>query len=291
MFARTIAVESANVLSDRTPEAVAELVHTLGVLAAQLAPDDEVVLTDAGLGDDALAAARAACPRLRVVPVPADATYYAQKNAGIAAAQAPIVLLLDGDCVPQAGWLDALAAPLEAGGQAVAGVTCYPPSRIAVAATAIDFAVLDDAGGARTLFANNCGFRRELALRHPFPATPGMTKGACQLLALRLRGAGVRLWRAPAAQVHHAMPHGRAWLAMRLRRGADARVIAPTLAAAYLPGLGAVAARLPSRLLALTLLALRGVHGTVRATTAAGVGFVAVASMVDTIGALAPRRT
>ena len=88
-------------------------------------------------------------------------------------------------------------------------------------------------------------------MRHPFPATPGMTKGACQLLALRLRGGGVRLWRAPAAQVHHAMPHGHAWLAMRLRRGADARAIAPTLAAAYLPGLGAVAARLPSRLLAL----------------------------------------
>lgn len=281
--ARTIALESANALEDGTP---ADLVRTLRALAPQLAADDEVLLTDAGLDTATIAAARAACPRLRLVPV--RGTYYAQKNAAIAAATAPLVLLLDGDCLPQPGWLAALAAPLAAGAGAVAGVTCYSPSTVAAGATAIDFAVLDDATGARTLFANNCAFRRELALRHPFPVTPGMTKGACQLLALRLRGVGVPLVRAPAARVHHAMPRGAAWLAMRLRRGADARAIAPTLAAAYLPGIGAAVARLPARMLALALLAARGVHGVRHAGSAAGVGFVAAASVVDALGALRP---
>ena len=41
---------------------------------------------------------------------------------------------------------------------------------------------------------------------------------------------------------------------------------------------------------ALTLLALRGAHGTVQAASIAGIGFVALASAVDTVGALAPRR-
>jgi hypothetical protein len=291
-LARTIAVESANVLADGTP--ATGLTATLHALEAQLAADDEVVLTDAGLDAATLRAARTACPRLRVVPVRPGTTYYDHKNAGVVAARAPVVLLLDGDCAPQVGWLDALAAPLRAGAAAVAGVTRYPPSPVAVAATAIDFARLDDAGGARTLFANNCAFRRELALRYPFPATPGLSKGACQLLALQLRGRGVRLERAPAAVVHHAMPRGRAWLAMRLRRGADARAIAPTLVAAYVPGLGAEAARLPPCVLGLALLALRGAHGTARTLLdaasvgerLAGAGFLAAATLVDGVGAL-----
>jgi GT2 family glycosyltransferase len=89
-------------------------VRTLG--AVEDAPTHEVVVVDDGSVDgtwDELARL-VATSRVPVVPVRLDANRgpAAARNAGWRRARAPLVLFTDDDCVPQRGWVAALAARL-----------------------------------------------------------------------------------------------------------------------------------------------------------------------------------
>ena len=83
---------------------------TLPALAAQLREDDEVVAVDNASADDSAAVARRLLPRATVVAAPGNVGFAAGCHIGADASQAPLILLLNPDAVPQPGFLDALRA-------------------------------------------------------------------------------------------------------------------------------------------------------------------------------------
>jgi hypothetical protein len=99
-------------------------------------------------------------------------TSYDLKNEGAVAARASIVLLLDADCMPLSGWLEAALRHLRQHPAAavVSGRTVYkgtgPLRRVAAL---LDRAYVDPgcAGPTRSISNNNAAFRREALLRHP----------------------------------------------------------------------------------------------------------------------------
>jgi hypothetical protein len=165
--------------------------------------------------EDRLGAADGAPIPWRLVSAP-GAHYYELKNRGAAEARGPVVVLLDSDVVPDAGWLAGMVEPFADPAVAVvAGNTYVEPRSLYSRAFALGWFFprrsqtpgLRD--GARYFWANNLAFRRELLIQNPFPRpADGSTRGACADLAASLRGQGICLWQSTAAQVSHPPPRG-----------------------------------------------------------------------------------
>ncbi len=284
-------------------------VAPLGAVLERVAPDiarldAELVITHTGIPEnerDRLAAS-AGC-RIAWVALEVGATYYEHKNRGFVASSGDIVAFLDGDCTPTAGWLSALTAPFAEGARVVAGATSYP-GPVAPIANAIDFPYFDGETARRTsidggrppptvrnFFANNVAFARDVFAERNYPAIAAMFHGQCQILALRLHEAGIPVHLAAGARVTHAWPDGlRAWLAVRLLRGADTVSLLPYLLDVYAPRIAPTARRL-GPLPALAVFAARAAGRSWTAVrhgpTARGLGFVALATVLDAIGAAA----
>ena len=88
----------------------ADLRGSLPALAPQLREDDEVVVVDNASGDGSAAVARELLPRATVLETGRNLGFASGCHHGVAASSAPLVLLLNPDCVPQPGFLDALRA-------------------------------------------------------------------------------------------------------------------------------------------------------------------------------------
>lgn len=100
---------------------VARISRCLDALAAQEdAPRFEVVVVDNGSSDGTAEAASRHPLSPRVVRETRRGPYVA-RNAGIAAARAPVIALTDADCSPTPGWLRAGLAEIAAGADAVGG--------------------------------------------------------------------------------------------------------------------------------------------------------------------------
>lgn len=164
-------------------------------------------------GEDALARmpadVRALLPRLRLHASTASGSY-ALKNEAITLGTGDIVVLLDADCAPREGWLEALLAPLaDPRVAAVSGRTVYPGDGVvARCLTLIDRAYVDLGGNGPTgptheLSNNNCAIRRELLRAHPLPT--GVGAFASRLHANALRAAGLELVFAFEARVEHGL--------------------------------------------------------------------------------------
>jgi GT2 family glycosyltransferase len=107
----------------------AALPALLGALAAQEPPPAEIVVVDNGSTDRTASVAR--LHDARVVQEPRRGRARA-RNAGVAATASELIAFTDADCLPQTGWLAAIAAclawsPLAAG--PVELVTGEPPNR------------------------------------------------------------------------------------------------------------------------------------------------------------------
>jgi GT2 family glycosyltransferase len=89
-------------------DSVDALEATLPALASQLRDDDEVVLVDSGSSDGGPDAVAALLPRARRVDAGGNVGFAAGCNLGAAQTATPLILLLNPDAVPQAGFLDAL---------------------------------------------------------------------------------------------------------------------------------------------------------------------------------------
>ncbi len=263
-------------------------------LALQVAAHDaEVVITHRGLEARARTAIETALDRaITWVALPDDAGYYEHKNRGFDATSGDIVAFLDGDCAPAEPWLAALVRPIAHGeAQVVAGMTSYPGD-LAVVANHLDFPYFAlGPGRVRNFFANNVAFAREVFATRRYPHIAPMFHGQCQVLGLQLLAERVAIRFAGDARVTHAWPEGlAAWLEVRLLKGADTVSLLPYVIATYAP-VALPAVRKLGRLPALAILGLRAVTSTWtalrRGPRLEGLGLVAIATVLDAIGAAA----
>jgi hypothetical protein len=227
---------------DRVTASLERLLLRLGQQTRPLSALDEIVLTHDGLDDaQRTRLVEAAGAPIRFVLLPPDTGYYEAKNLGFDATSADVVVFGDADCWPDPAWLDRLVAPfLEGpGAQVVAGRTTYRDDVIGAAATSIDFMYFPSPlgeGTTRNFYANNVAFRREVFGARRYQAAPGIYRGHCQRLGLRLAEDGVPVRYEPAAHTVHRFPDSAAELfRLRLLRGADTSEMTPSFARAFLP--------------------------------------------------------
>jgi hypothetical protein len=301
----SVVIETFNLADDRDADAAATITALVAVLAPQLAAlDAELVITQSRTALAATCSAALAYPA-RWLDVPIDATYYEHKNRGFDATTGDIVAFIDGDCMPSAAWLAAITAPIATrAAEVVAGATTYP-GPLAAIANQLDFPVFAGAasGTVRNFFANNVAFARATFAARHYPtigsteaepngdAVPSMFHGQCQVLALRLAEAGIAIVRAASARVVHAPPKDvRAWLQVRLLRGADCAALMPFVVGSYAPFASPVIDRLGA-LPGLAVLGVRAVTGTFAAVRRGprlpALALVAACTIVDAIGAVA----
>jgi glycosyltransferase involved in cell wall biosynthesis len=215
---------------DRARLMLMELDRQLGDARANGLARCELIFVCDGDGDearirDALSRAQAPCD-IRILTSPSP-DYYEQKSFGAAAARGDVVVFLDSDVVPEAGWLAALLAPFaDPNVSIVSGTSFIEVTGLYSAAMALGwiFPVRSGTGQlaeVRTFFANNIAFRGELIRRNPFPRT-GQYRGQCIALAEQLRAQGHVVYLNRAAAVSHPPPEGASGFALRaLRNGHD----------------------------------------------------------------------
>src|SRR5215212_8050374 len=86
---------------------------TLRALCEQLRDKDELVVVDNASRDGTTTAVREVAPRARLLEQQRNLGFAAGCNLGARAAQAPLLLLLNPDAVPQPGCIEALRETAE----------------------------------------------------------------------------------------------------------------------------------------------------------------------------------
>lgn len=205
----SIIIETVTLRFDHDHGPLADAVaSTIAAVERQTYPRDrfEILLVlDGAAGETLVADLRRRYPAVRLV-LGAVPNYFAEKNAGVAAARGAIVAFLDGDCVPDPTWLSSLVAAFENGAEVVTGRTRYEGRSFSARTFSVpDFGtVAEEQGASSGIMLNNVAFPRELALRHPLDARI-RRNGGCYLLFHQLRAEGVRVTYAPEAVVSHGL--------------------------------------------------------------------------------------
>jgi glycosyltransferase involved in cell wall biosynthesis len=181
----------------------------LAALERQTVADLEIVVVDDASRDAAaVAAVVAGAPRARLVRG-AGRGPAAARNAGVAAASAPVVCFTDDDCDPVPGWAAALAARIADGADAAAGPTRNgrPHSVVAAAAQAVAThlaeATVDPVGRMRFAPTSNLACRAEVCAAVPFDESYPLAAGEDRDWCARLVGSGRTLAFTPEALVRH----------------------------------------------------------------------------------------
>jgi glycosyltransferase involved in cell wall biosynthesis len=203
----TVIIETITARFESVTGSLAEVEPTLAALAEQTYPAEamEMILV---VDDDASFAAASEVvrrhPGVRIVRSQ-RANYFEAKNAGARAATGEIVALIDSDCVPSAGWLEALVAKL-GDADAVAGASRYTGRTWAARTFSVfDLAhVVAERDGASGFNLSNVAFRRDVLLAHPLDERI-RRHGGCYLLFKQLRTAGVRVAYAHDAKIAHGI--------------------------------------------------------------------------------------
>lgn len=212
--------------ADASEPLVDSLSGTIAAIGRQTWPRDKVEVII--VLDDAVDAQTAEELRERFEGVrfvySAQSNYFAAKNAGAAAAQGSIVVLIDGDCVPEPDWLEVIASRIAEGVDVVAGSTRYTgQSFVARTFSVPDFAnVLGNEDGVATGFnLNNAAFRADVLRAHPLESRI-RRNGGCFFLYHQLRAAGTRIVYEPRAHVSHGLDvRGLGFVRKHFDRGYD----------------------------------------------------------------------
>jgi GT2 family glycosyltransferase len=88
-----------------------DLPRTLSALLPQLDDDDELIVVDNGSADGTLGVVSRLAPESRLVPNPGNVGFAAAANAGAALARGQLLVLLNPDAAPMAGWSEAIRLP------------------------------------------------------------------------------------------------------------------------------------------------------------------------------------
>jgi glycosyltransferase involved in cell wall biosynthesis len=184
----------------------ARLRSCLAALTAVLHDGDEILVVDSA-SDTGETAAVAKESDARVLRLDAPGASRA-RNAGWKAAHHPLVAFTDDDCLPQPGWLDALASHVDAGFVTGRVEAPAPVDRPVAVKTDTEPAALDASSPEPLGASNNLLVRRELLERvggFDERLGPGTWPAAAEDLALfdRMLHAGGRGRYEPAALVLH----------------------------------------------------------------------------------------
>lgn len=148
---------------------------TLAALAAQLLPDDELIVVDNASGDRTPEIVAAAAPGARLIRSAQNDGFPAACNRAAAAAAGELLVFLNPDAVPAAGWRAAIERPLSDG----SGWTAWQ-----ALVTAEGGRVVNTRGGVvhftGIAWAGGAGDPVDAASANP---APGFASGAC--LAIR----------------------------------------------------------------------------------------------------------
>jgi hypothetical protein len=305
-----LVIETNNLQGGDGENVLPSLARLLRHLSAQTVPLSdlaELVVTHSGVLDDGdrSGLVAAAGRDIAFVQIADDAGYYAAKELGFDATGAAIVAFADGDCWPDADWLEQLLAPFagpfvegDKRVDVVAGRTVYRADLLGIAATTIDFMYFSSPFGAessRNFYANNVAFRRCVFDAVRYSDGDGFYRGNCQVAGIKLVERGVPVRFAPRARTTHRFPDSaRELMQLRLLRGEDTVVLSSHVQSAlpkearFLLNLGAatpaliLASRFACSVGALNHQDMPAVHGVRRAAT---VGLIAGLSFLDAVGA------
>lgn len=100
---------SVVIVTHNAGEAIAP---TLQALRAQLQPGDEVIVVDNDSSDGTVASVRSAAPDARMIETGSNLGFSAGCNRGAALATGDLLVLLNPDAVPSAGWREAIERPM-----------------------------------------------------------------------------------------------------------------------------------------------------------------------------------
>jgi hypothetical protein len=134
--------------------------------------------------------------------------YYPLKNFGASFAAGDLLLFVDSDVLPEAGWLAHLVGSFgQPDVHAVSGQTYIAPVDLTSRAYALGwtYALRDADGGLvtpRKFYANNLALRADLFRKVPFRPLGLRSRGACSLLRDDLARLGLAVWRS-------SIPRGR----------------------------------------------------------------------------------
>lgn len=233
-------------------ESQATVADTLEALRAQTVRDFETIVVDSSPTTATVELVRERFPEVRMVHSPRRLLPHAARNRGVEHATGEVLAFTDADCMPERGWVEALAAA-HAGGHALAGgaLACLDraPSALAVhVGKFVQWLPGTAAGPCRDLPSANLSISRELFDRvGPFPEDrwSGDT-----LLCWRAAASGEPPMFVPGAVVGHRHDTTVAgFVGERFRRGRDFGLARP-------PALGWSRAQLALRIALAPLAAL-----------------------------------
>ena len=153
--------------------------------------------------------------------------YYQKKNFGALFANNDVIVFLDADVIPEAGWLESLLACFTDYRKAVVmGRTHLDTRTLYERAVALSWIFVTRSADnvprvTENLISNNIAFRRALFARLPFPDAPTW-RSQCSDLGATLQAVGIRLYEQPAARASHpAHPGCRAFVTRAVTAGVD----------------------------------------------------------------------
>lgn len=165
--------------------------------------------------------------KIRIVPAPGQ-RYYEQKNTGAKLANSDVLVFLDSDVIPDAGWLEGLLSAMDDPNVVIAGGETYHATESfhdKVFAAFWTFTTRRPSRGLyryKNFYANNLVVRREVFLANPYPDASAY-RGQCSELAKTLRAKGVQIYRQGDATVSHPPPVGaRTFVVRAVCQGYDA---------------------------------------------------------------------
>ena len=213
----TVVVESYNYGEGM---GLSRLRHSLRAALSEVAAygTGEVLLTDVDGGIEVLQLLEQEFPSVRRV-VAIGLSYDGAKGKACNEARGEFIAYLDGDCLPQPGWLKHLLAPLKRGEcVGVAGFTRYEGGYWAALQSVMDFGfILRPSGAALPCYSsNNVAFVRAALLACPLG--DGSVRCGCYEHAQRLLRQNTPMRLVAEARVTHALPP---FLSERYRRGFD----------------------------------------------------------------------
>jgi hypothetical protein len=213
----TIIVESYNFTEDRDATLLRRALRAACDLLLKDPANREVILTDAA-PPGALSELLKDFPEVRRVAA-SGLSYDEAKFRAVREARGEYVLFLDGDCMPQPGWLDAHCAALRSGEtMATGGFTRYEGGWFAALCTLLDFGFLLplERRSLGCYASNNSGFHRSTLLE--IPMCESEMRCNCYAHAQALMQARKPVLLIPEARVRHKTPH---FFGERFRQGSD----------------------------------------------------------------------